>query len=145
MAESTLEVVAELARALTEAFRVLAPAGRLWLTTPNRWSLGPDPHAGLWAGGWLPPRAVAWWVRRAGGIPPRRRLLSTGTLREGLRAAGFTDVRLFLPPVPDAQRRHLPPLVRAGIAAYGALRRSGPGRWLLLRLGPLIGAVTTRP
>jgi 2-polyprenyl-3-methyl-5-hydroxy-6-metoxy-1,4-benzoquinol methylase len=38
---------------LAEAARVLALGGCLWLTTPNRFSLTPEPHVGLWGVRWL--------------------------------------------------------------------------------------------
>ena len=39
---------------ISELRRILRPRGQLYLTTPNRFSAGLEPHVNLWALGWLP-------------------------------------------------------------------------------------------
>lgn len=141
--DSALEVVKDQRATLAEAHRVLHPGGRFWITTPNRWSLGPDPHVGTWAAGYLPERVVFRRVLREGGIPPQRRLLSLSTLRGLLRESGFSDPVCFPPDVSERQRRGLSLPLRAAAAAY-RLARHGPLKAALLRIGPLISAVATR-
>jgi SAM-dependent methyltransferase len=143
--ESALEHVRVQSDALAEAHRVARPGARLLISTPNRYSLGPDPQVGIWAGGYLPSSVTAAIVTRQGGIPPKRNLLSTGSLRSLLRSARFTDPSLSVPGVPDAQKALFPPFVRALISAYSATRRSRAGNWLLRRIGPLLTAVAEKP
>jgi SAM-dependent methyltransferase/uncharacterized protein YbaR (Trm112 family) len=143
--ESSLEHVRAQSDALGEANRVARPGARLIISTPNRYSLGPDPQVGIWAGGYLPSAMIAAIVRRQGGIPPKRLLLSTGSLRNLIRTAGFTDPSLSVPGIPDAQKALFPPPVRALISVYGATRRSRVGNWLLRRIGPLLTAVAQKP
>ena len=143
--DSTLEHLRDQTRGLEEAQRVMRPRARLFIATPNRRSLGPDPHAGIWAGGWLPDRVVGAYVRRKGGIPPKRKLLSTGELRRGLVRAGFDEVRTFVPEVPAGQRSGFGPGLRRIIDAYNTAVRTPPGRAVLLRIGPLLHAVARKP
>jgi ubiquinone/menaquinone biosynthesis C-methylase UbiE/uncharacterized protein YbaR (Trm112 family) len=142
--ESSLEHMRVQRDALAEAHRVARPGARLLISTPNRHSLGPDPQTGIWAGGLLPSPVTASIVRRQGGIPPKRNLLSTGSLRGLVRAAGFTDPSLSVPGVPDAQKALFPPHVRALVTAYGATRRSRVGNWALRRIGPLLMAIAEK-
>jgi ubiquinone/menaquinone biosynthesis C-methylase UbiE/uncharacterized protein YbaR (Trm112 family) len=145
VADSTLEVVRELPRTLAEADRVLRAGGAFMAATPNRFSLGPDPHAGLWAGGWLPKAVVDGYVRRKGGIPPHRMLLSRRTLRKSIEDAGLRDVRIFVPPIPAAQRDAFGPGLRRVIDLYNRGTRSGGGSAVLSRIGPLLHAVARKP
>jgi SAM-dependent methyltransferase/uncharacterized protein YbaR (Trm112 family) len=143
--DSTIEHLRDQAVALDEAHRVLRDGGRVSLATPNRLSLGPDPHAGLWAGGWLPDGVIAWWVRRRGGIPPKRTLLSQGAVQRALARAGFEHTRILVPHVPAAQRAGFGPALRRVIDGYNAATRTTVGRALLLRIGPLLHAVARKP
>jgi SAM-dependent methyltransferase len=143
--DSSLEHVRDQRAALREAFRVARPAARLFVATPNRYSLGPDPQAGIPAGGYLPESVLAAIVRRQGGIPPKRELLSAGTLRALVRDAGFARPAISVPGVPEQQRALFSPLARAAIGMYGVVRRSRSGNWLLRRIGPLLTAVAEKP
>ena len=145
VADSSLEHCRDQGKALAEARRVMRPGGRLFLGTPNRFSLGPDPQTGIWAGGWLPQSWTAALVRRQGGIPPVRNLLSFVSLRRLLRGAKFENVRVYLPQVPRAQRAHFSRMVRALMAAYDVARRLPLSRFLLLWIGPMLHAVAQSP
>ena len=114
------------------------------LSTPNRFSIGPDPHTGVWAGTWLPKQWTAALVRKAGGIPPVRKLLSVFALRNLLHDARFRNVLISLPGMPPKQRAHFSPLLRAVIAVYDVLRRLPVSRHLLYLFGPLLQATGTR-
>lgn len=141
VADSLIEHVRDQSRALAEAHRVLRPGGRIFLATPNRLSLGPDPHAGIWAGGFLPRALLDAYVRRQGGIPPRRRLLSILTLSRLLREAGFVDRRIFLPDFPAGQRMHFSPWMNRIVDAYHRAKRLPISRHMLYLLGPSLYAV----
>jgi len=145
VADSTLEHLRDARLALRECSRVLRPGGWIFAATPNRWSLGPDPHAGVWAGGWLPDRVIARYVRARGGIPPVRRLLSAGELRDRLRNAGFDSPAIFVPDIPAEQRAGFRPALRRVIDLYNAGIRTAAGRAALLRAGPLLHAVAQKP
>src|SRR5690606_35658051 len=128
-----------------ECARVLRPGAAIVVSTPNRHSLGPDPHTGLPAGGWLPDAVTAAYVRRKGGVPPRRRLLSAGGVSRRLRDCGFVDVAIAARTIPDAQRASFSGLARAGVDAYRLARRVPGGGAALRVLGPLLHATARMP
>ncbi len=142
--DSALEHVADQPRALDQALRVLRPGGRVFVATPNRFSIGPDPHTGIPAGSLLPESWTARIVTRQGGIPPKRTLLSSGMLRERLERAGFRDVKIYPPGIPEEQRAMFSPLMRAAIGVYDLARKLPFSRQLLCMIGPLLHAVAKR-
>ena len=143
--DSALEHFRDQREALTEIHRVIRPHAAVFIATPNRFSIGPDPQTGIPAGSLLPDSWTAAIVTRQGGIPPKRRLLSAGTLCKLLADAGFRDIRLFLPTIAPAQRAHFSALMRAAIAAYDLARRAPLSRQLLRLIGPLFQALARRP
>lgn len=62
-----IEHVGDQAGFVRELSRVLAPGGRFALSTPNRFSLSPEPHVGVWGVGYLPVSLQAAWVRLVSG------------------------------------------------------------------------------
>ncbi len=142
LGESVLENVADADAAVAEARRVLAPRGLLALTTPNRHSLGPDPHLGLLAGGWRSEAVVQAHAQRTGQVMPRRRLFTPGELTTTLRRAGFGDIRMSLPRFADAQVSGLPAPVRLALGAYHLVRRIPLVRSIVLQVAPTIAVVT---
>jgi len=142
--ESLLENVPSAAVAVEEAARVLRPGGSLRVTTPNRWSVGPDPHIGLPMGGWLPDGIVSAYAARRGMVPPRRHLLGAGELRRLMAGAAFDGIRIGPPPVTDAQRQGATPVIRAAVDAYRVAARWGIGRGVLVAVGPSLIAVARR-
>jgi len=64
-----LEHAAEQCQLLSELRRILAPGGWLYLTTPNRFTLGREPHVQLWGVGWLPRSLMDTYVRFRSGLP----------------------------------------------------------------------------
>jgi SAM-dependent methyltransferase/uncharacterized protein YbaR (Trm112 family) len=142
--DSVIEHVRDQGKVLAECHRVMVPHAPLYLATPNRFSIGPDPHTGFPAGSLLPAAVTAALVKRQGGIPPKRQLLSVFALRGKLAQAGFADTCVFLPDVPDEQRAHFPRLLQLAISAYHLCKRLPLSRHLLFLVGPLLYAVSVR-
>lgn len=140
-ADSVLEHLRDQPRAMAEVFRVTESGGRLFLATPNRFSIGPDPQTGIWGASLLPLSWTQVIVRRQGGLPPQRNLLTAGRLRRLLRDAQFREPVIYVPGVP-AERRHFPLAMRAAMSAYEAARRLPVARQLLRWIGPILHAVT---
>jgi SAM-dependent methyltransferase len=142
--ESLIENMSSASGMVAESARVLRPGGWFWVTTANRWSVGPDPHIGLPMGGWMPDRFVSAWATRHGMVPPRRHLLGAADLRRLLSTPRFTKRRLGPPPVSEAQRQGASPLIRAAVDAYRVTARTAVGRAALVAIGPSLIAVAQR-
>ena len=145
VADSAVEHLRDQRRALQECRRVMRGGAYIFVATPNQFSLGPDPHTGLWAGSFMPGPFTRAYVRRRGGIPPVRRLLTMRALRSLLKESDFAGVRIALPDVAPAQRASFGVTTRAILAMYSRIKRSAPGRMLLERIGPLLLAVARKP
>lgn len=145
IAANALEHVRDAPQMLLEVRRTLSATGTAALTTPNRFSPGPDPHVGIWGIGFLP---------RAWQDPVARRM--TGAGLELIRTRGYGELRRLLA---DSEMGHsefaLPALSQADLAhqgaigrllgrIYNAVRNWAAVRPVLLRLGPLF-QIITRP
>ncbi len=118
-----VEHVEDPAPVFTECRRVLRPGGAAYFSTNNRYSLLPEPHAGVWGVGWLPRRLQPGYVELMSGRPYRNiRLLSRRELEDLARAAGFSGARAEAAPLSSAADYQ-----PAAQALYRRLRRS---RWM---------------
>ena len=143
--DSVLEHLKDQPKALAECYRVMRPGSFLFLSAPNRFSLGPDPQVGIWGGSYLPNRVLEWYVKRQGGIPPQRRLLSARSLSGLISGSGFSSPQVMLPDVPPEQRKHFKRGLRLLIDFYQVARRLPVSRNLLRVIGPLLHAVSQKP
>lgn len=140
IAADIIEHVGDPQRLLIEAARVMAPGSVLRLTTPNRFSLTPEPHVGLWGVGWLPRGIAVSYVRVRTGIDYRSiRLLSLRALRRSLES-DFAGVEIRLPELTAPEQAAFPPLKRTLAWTYGALSQISLLRPILLRMTPYFEA-----
>lgn len=115
---------------------VLVEGGLLFLATPNRFSLGLEPHVRLWGVGFLPRPLARRYVQAL-----RRtrydhvRLLSARSLRRLLAANGL-EATIVPPEIPAATQRLYGGLELRLVRAYNRLRSAGPLRRVLLAVGP---------
>jgi 2-polyprenyl-3-methyl-5-hydroxy-6-metoxy-1,4-benzoquinol methylase len=83
---------------IAELQRVLYPGGMLYLTTPNRFSAGREPHVNLWALGWLPRRLMDRYVRFRLGVPyAGKRNLSYWELHRMMKGSFGSNFRFSRP------------------------------------------------
>lgn len=136
--DSFAEIARDQAAALGEAHRVLQAGGRLLCATPNRFSLGPDPHIGIPAGGYLPQFLVDAIAKQRMARPPLRRFYSSRSLARGLRGAGFSQVRVEIPSVVEEQQAHVGPTGRLAARWYNTLRTVPVARQALFAIGPML-------
>ena len=99
-----IEHVGDQDQFIREMARVLRPGGRYALVTPNRYSLSPEPHVGVWGVGYLPRRLQAPWVRAVAGVSyDYTRLLSAGETRRLFARNGAPAPTLTFPPIAAAE------------------------------------------
>lgn len=136
-AADVIEHVPDPRRMVSAAYGVLKNGGALWLSTPNRYSLTPEPHVRVWGVGWLPrPLGVAL-VRRIRHVAyDDIRTLSVRRLNRTLAATGGRAA-VHLPPIPDALRATYRPATRLLIDGYGIALRLPVARALLRGIAPL--------
>ncbi len=142
--ESILENAADPDETLHELACVLGRGGRLWLTTPNKRSLGPDPHLGVLAGGWWPEAWLKRHAGRAGKVYPRRTLFTSASLRRSLAAADFEQIAIELPDIAEAQTASQSIVMRGAIAGYQAVKRLPVAETLLRTVAPTYLVTATR-
>ena len=141
VADSVIEHTKSQSEVLLEARRVMGNNGQFFMSTPNRFSIGPDPHTGLPAGSMLPNSVTASLVRMQGGIPPKRRLLSIMSMIGLLRQSGYGQFKIFLPDVPEEQRVLFPSPMKQIIGMYNRVKNFPVTKQMLYLFGPLLYAV----
>lgn len=144
-AADVIEHVPDPAAMVDACYRALKPGGLVWLSTPNRLSLTPEPHVRLWGVGFLPRHLAIRLVRSMRGVDYSDiRTLSAFALRRVLaRTAG--EVGLTAPAIPQAVRAGYSRPARALIDVYHLARRLPLSRGLLLLVTPLFHAIVRRP
>jgi ubiquinone/menaquinone biosynthesis C-methylase UbiE len=135
-ASDVIEHVQSPQRVVAEAARVLRAGGLLFLATPNRYSLGLEPHVRLWGVGYLPRPAAERYVRATRGVSyDHVHLLSARTLRSTLSEEGF-DTTIVSPEIPEASQRMYEGAELKLVRAYNRARRVAPAHAALLAVGP---------
>src|SRR5262249_32475270 len=137
VALDVIERLADVGPVLQEIDRVAAPGAALAFSTPNRFSLGAEPHVGVWGVGWLPRRLQPGYVRWRTGEPyDFARLLSAREALGLVRARTRFDVAAEAPPIPDAELARFGPRRALLCRAYNALSRLPGVRTAFLAIGP---------
>lgn len=132
-----IEHVGDQLATLAEAHRILKPWGRLFLATPNRFSLAPEPHVQVWGVGFLPRRwmsAYVFWKRRVDFRAIRT--LNYVEWKRLLRRSPFGGGAVSAPGLSESEVVEFAPFKRTLARLYN-LAVAGYGRWLALAFGPL--------
>jgi SAM-dependent methyltransferase len=145
VAGDVIEHVGDQAATLAEAHRVLSPEGRIFLASPNRFSLAPEPHVQVWCVGYLPRRWMPGYVRWRRQVDFRAiRTLGYVEWRRLLRRSPFAEARVSVPSLPESDLAHFGPFKRRAARAYNAAVATRAGRALALAVGPLFHVVCRR-
>ena len=127
---------------LVEIDRVVRPGGRLALSTPNRFSLSPEPHVMVWGVGLLPRRYQAGFVAwRSGKSYISTCLMSSGELRRKLKRCTRFACRILIPPVPDEEVGRFSPVKARLARLYNRVAAAPALRTVFLTIGPFFQIV----
>lgn len=145
VADDVLDHTRDPERFIAESVRVMqARTGLFFLSTPNRFSLAPDPHVWVWGVGYIPAplrdRYVRW--RKGVSFGPIRPV-SYPRLRRLLAQDGVSS-RISVPPLRQTSHRALPPWQVTLLRLYNALTRTPGIRNVLLLVGPMLHAVARK-
>ena len=145
VAADVIEHVPDAGAMVAAAYRALRPGGSLWLSTPNRFSLTPEPHVRLWGVGFLPRAAAVAYVRRFRSTDYSDvHTLSAVALRRALAATGGT-ARVVAPGITAPVRAGYGRSSRALIDVYDRARRVPVVSTAVLAVSPLFHAVLRKP
>ena len=108
-------------RVVTEAGRVLRNNGVYFFSTPNRFSLTPDPCVRVWGVGFLPRPLAGPYVRLVKGIPYRHiRLMSAFELKRLFAESILGRSTISLSRISPGEERALSPGIRILVSVYHA-------------------------
>ena len=145
VAADVIEHVPDHVATISEAYQVLRRGGTFWLSTPNRYSLTPEPHVRLFGVGWMPHRLARRYVRRMRSTDYTSiHMVSLRRLKAMLQSTGGT-VRIVAPGIAGALRERYPVLMRLAIDLYDLARRVPILDRAVLLVTPLFHAVVRKP
>jgi SAM-dependent methyltransferase len=132
-----VEHIQDLEAALAEVSRVTSPDGVFACSTPNRFSIAPEPHVRLWGVGWLPRKYQAAYVRRRIGWDYHgTQLLSPRELVAMLERSTQFKVKASLAPIPASEVAAARGMRRLLARGYNAAISNAAARKALLTIGP---------
>jgi 2-polyprenyl-3-methyl-5-hydroxy-6-metoxy-1,4-benzoquinol methylase len=135
-ASDVVEHVEDAQRFVAECARVLRPGGSLFLATPNRYSLGLEPHVRLWGVGLLPRSLAEPYVQALRKTSYSHvRLLSSRSLTRLLKRNGLAAT-IVLPQVPPASMELYRGIELRLARTYNQVRTRAALQPLLLAVGP---------
>ncbi|WP_435009195.1 class I SAM-dependent methyltransferase [Tundrisphaera lichenicola] len=145
VAGDVIEHVDDQAATLAEAHRVLRPGGRLFLASPNRFSLAPEPHVQVWGVGFLPRAWMARYVRSVNNEDFRAiRTLGFGEWKRLIRRSPFKRGDLIAPGLPEADLVAFGPIKKGLARVYNRTVASRTGQVAAKAVGPLFHVVCVK-
>ena len=140
-----IEHVSSPEQMLGEVDRVIRPGGVFLLSTPNRYSLGAEPHVGVWGVGWLPRGWQAPYVKwRRGDAYAGTQLLSGAEIARLVRSNTSLELSLDTPSIPEADIAVFKPYRVLLARIYNRLAAMPVLRPLWLRFAPFYRATCTK-
>lgn len=142
LAEDVLEHVRNQEETLAECRRLLTGRGVLFLATPNRFSVTPEPHVHVWGVGFMPRKWMNRYVRFVKGINYEHiRVLSFMELKRILNRCRLDNHRILLPSISSHEAQYFSPIQRMQLAIYNVVRRIPVVRRVLYLFGPFFNVV----
>lgn len=131
-----IEHVGDQAAMVREIDRVLQPGGIFCAATPNRFSIGAEPHVGLWGVGWLPRSIQARYVHWRTTLPyDFTRLLSHREITALFQRSASFVPQIEPAPIPDTDLQHFGVRRRILASSYNVLLTLPPFRSIARNVG----------
>lgn len=131
-----IEHVGDQLEFIQEIQRVVRPDGRFVLAAPNRFSLSPEPHVGVWGVGYLPVSLQAKWVKLVSGSTYEfTRLLSVRELKGLAKKGGVENIDIQFPPISDEELAIFSPMKRRLGGLYNGLLKYSVTKLLIPYFG----------
>jgi 2-polyprenyl-3-methyl-5-hydroxy-6-metoxy-1,4-benzoquinol methylase len=141
VALDVIEHVADRDQFVSEMARVTKPGGCIALSTPNRFSLGAEPHVSIWGVGWLPRRWQKSYVNwRTGDRYESTVLLSLRDLRQLFERNSF-NAEIVTPSIDESEIAKFGPRRAVLAKIYNRLVTLRLLHRLFLRVGPFFRIV----
>lgn len=142
LAEDVLEHVKSQEDTLVECRRVMTKQGMVFLATPNRFSLTPEPHVRVWGVGFLPRKWMKSYVKLMRGISYENiKVLSFMELKRLLNKCQFTNHRILLPSISYEESQYFSTVQRMQLAIYNIVKQVPVLRLILYIVGPFFNVV----
>lgn len=143
LASDLLENTRSPAATINAAACVLAPGGRLYVSSSNGNWLGPHPATGVWAAGLLPSRVRSGMLRRRHGVDLLRAVsfVRPASVRRMATAAGLRQIDASALEPDLALSNSRTPLFRFFAKVYLMMARLPILRTALLHAGPVFQAI----
>lgn len=145
VAGDVFEHVADQPATLAESHRTLVPGGKLFLASPNRYSLSLEPHVKVWGVGYLPRKLMPLYVRMLKGVDFRAiRTLGVLEWKRTLAESPFQEGEISAPGPTQGEIARFRGLKRILARLYQIALATPLGRALSLQIGPLFHVVCTK-
>lgn len=142
LAEDVLEHVRSQESTLGECRRVMTKQGTLFLATPNRFSLTPEPHVRVWGVGFLPRKWMNGYVKLVKGISYQNiKVLSFMELRRLLNKCLLPNHCILLPSISNEEARYFSHVQRMQLTIYNVVKQIPALRLILYVVGPYFNVV----
>lgn len=127
---------------VSETVRTLKREGLCFFSTPNRYSLGPEPCVRVWGVGFVPRSLASGYVWLIKKVPYQHiRLLSGFELRKLLSHSGLREWAISPPRIADCEQQTMSYFGRMLIIIYHALRDLPGFSFFLQIFGPFLQVV----
>jgi len=137
-----IEHVKDPVQVMDQTHRVLAPGGAVFLATPNRWSLTPEPHVNVWGVGFLPKTWRERYVELMRHLPYRDiSLFNWFELRRLLSRTRFARWKIILPTLLAGHITGLPAWARIAVPFYHGFKDFALTKWAVYLFGPLFHVI----
>lgn len=130
---------------VNECTRVTMEEGCFFFTTPNRFTIGKEPHVFVWGVGFVPRKFAEKYVSLFTAKSYKfTRLLSVFDIRKILNATGVLEYQIILPDITKTELQDFSTAKKAFVHIYHFVKKLIVIRQVLYLIGPFFQVVCTK-